>query len=261
LNPELTPILVITLFLVIVAIGIVMLVLLYQQKQMQNIKEKEQLKALFEKEILESKLEIQEQTFKNISQEIHDNIGQQLIFAKLTMNTIDLNGQTEIKEKIDSTNHLITRALQDLRNLSKSLNADNIADLGLVKAIENEIEIIKRTGKYVMIFNKEDTASNLSSQQELILFRIFQETLNNIVKHSSASEIFVEIKNSDEGFVLQVKDNGNGFDTSEMEEKGTGKKGLGIRNMKNRTQLIGGDFTLTTGKGIGTSIKISLPYK
>ena len=162
MNPELTPILVITLFLVIVAIGIIMLVLLYQKRQLQNVKEKEQLKTAFEKEMLESKLEIQEQTFKNISQEIHDNIGQQLIFAKLTMNTIDYSDQTAIKEKIDRTTRLITKALHDLRNLSKSLNADNISELGLIKAIEIEVDVVAKTGKYTVVFNKEEAVFNLS---------------------------------------------------------------------------------------------------
>ncbi|HVZ96642.1 MAG TPA: hypothetical protein VG847_07190, partial [Chitinophagaceae bacterium] len=83
-----TTILIITIFLVAVATGIIFLVLVYQKKQLQYINEKKQLQAAYEKEILESKLEIQEQTFKTISQEIHDNIGQALTLVKLNINTM-----------------------------------------------------------------------------------------------------------------------------------------------------------------------------
>src|SRR5215216_148874 len=94
-----TPIIIITLFLLIVAIGIIMLVLVYQKKQLQYLREKEQLKVTFEKEILESKLEIQEQTLKNISQEIHDNIGQVLSLAKLHINTMSVDDPEALVEK------------------------------------------------------------------------------------------------------------------------------------------------------------------
>ena len=83
-----TSIFIVTMFLIIVSTGIIMLVLVYQKKQLQYLREKEQLKVTFEKEILGSKLEIQEQTLKNVSQEIHDNIGQVLSLAKLNINTM-----------------------------------------------------------------------------------------------------------------------------------------------------------------------------
>src|SRR5947199_9396553 len=78
-----------SIFLLIVAVGIILLVFIYQKKQLLYIAEKEQIKADFEKQILESKLEIQEQTFKNISQDIHDNIGQLLSIAELTISSME----------------------------------------------------------------------------------------------------------------------------------------------------------------------------
>ena len=88
------------------------------------MREKEQLKVDFEKQILESKLEIQEQTFRNISQEIHDNIGQVLSLAKLTINTMDVNDTTILKTKIDNSKSLVGKAIEDLRNLSRNLNTE-----------------------------------------------------------------------------------------------------------------------------------------
>src|SRR5450432_2905115 len=162
---------IITVFLLIVAIGIIMLVLVYQKKQLQYLRDKEQLRVTFEKEILESKLEIQEQTLKNISQEIHDNIGQVLSLAKLNINTMSDATPEALQDKINDSKHLITKAIQDLRDLSKSLNTDYVTELGLSRSIEYELEMIKKTGSYEIQFGIEGKTYRLEPQQELILFR------------------------------------------------------------------------------------------
>ena len=95
--------------MLIVATGIVLLVLVYQKKQLQYLREKEQLKISFDKEILESKLDIQEQTFKNLSQEIHDNIGQVFSLAKINVNTMDCDDVDGLREKINTCKLLSRR--------------------------------------------------------------------------------------------------------------------------------------------------------
>src|SRR5450432_3144896 len=163
---------IITVFLLIVAIGIIMLVLVYQKKQLQYLRDKEQLRVTFEKEILESKLEIQEQTLKNISQEIHDNIGQVLSLVKLNINTMNCAEPQTLQVKIDDSKYLITKAIQDLRDLSKSLNTDYVTDLGLIRSVECELELIQKTGSHKIQFNIEGEVYRLEKQQELIFFRI-----------------------------------------------------------------------------------------
>ena len=261
MSTDLTPILVITLFLLIVAIAIVLLVVIYQKKQIQGIREKEQLKVLFEKEILESKLEIQEQTFKNISQEIHDNIGQELILAKLTISTMNYSDTLEVQEKLESTGQLLGKAIQDLRHLSKSLNADYISELGLAKAIENEIDTLKKTGRFHASFQKPGTAHLLSHQHEVLLFRIFQELLNNIIKHSNATNIVVAIEGSEDEFIFRMSDNGDGFNVFEMDERSIEASGSGLKNMKNRSKMMGAGFQLDSEEGKGTNVRITLPLK
>ena len=253
-----TPILIITLFLLIVAIGIIMLVLVYQKKQLQYLSEKEQLKVTFEKEILESKLEIQEQTLKNISQEIHDNIGQILSLAKLTINTMDHTEPETLQEKINDSKQLVGKAIQDLRDLSKSLDTDYVTEMGLIKSIEYEFQLIKKTGSCETYLIQEGNPYRLSHQHELILFRIFQEVMNNIIKHAKASSITVNVSYFPENFLFQINDDGQGFDLfrygTEIE-----KSGLGIRNMQNRSRLMGAAFNIDSEPGKGTTIKITLP--
>ncbi|MEO8569065.1 MAG: ATP-binding protein [Ginsengibacter sp.] len=262
IDPELATIFLFTIFLIIVAIGIVLLVLVYQKKQLQYLSDREQLQVKFDKEILESKLEIQEQTFKNISQEIHDNIGQVLSLAKITINTMDCNDKEMLMEKISSSSRLVGQAIQDLRDLSTSLNADSIVEMGLVKSIEYELELVKKTGRYQTLLIKEGAYQRLPDKHELILFRIFQEALNNVLKHSKASEINMKINYNSANFIMHISDNGIGFDTSPVRGQGHDvKRGLGIKNIANRAGLIGADFRIISAEGKGTTIAIDLPLR
>ncbi len=262
ISPELATIFLFTIFLIIVAIGIVVLVLIYQKKQLQYLGDKEQLKVKFDREILESKLEIQEQTFKNISQEIHDNIGQVLSLAKITINTMDGNDQEMLMEKINTSSQLVSQAIQDLRDLSRSLNADAIGEMGLLRSIEYELELIKKTGRYQTNLVKEGTHQRLSHKHELILFRIFQEVLNNVLKHSKASEINMKINYNSTNFIMHITDNGIGFDASSMlSQDNNTNSGLGITNISNRAGLIGADFRIISEQGKGTTVTINLPLK
>lgn len=253
---DLTPIFLVTVLLLIVAAGIIVFVLIYQKKQFHYLSERKQLKANYEKEILESRLEIQEQTMKSISQEVHDNIGQVLSVAKLNLSMIRLNDPELIaQEKINNVSELLQKAIQDLRDLSKSLHSDVIAEKGLLKAVENEVGILKKTGAYAITFDVEGDYYHLPEQKELILFRMFQEIINNIIKHAKASAIDVQISFQAKLLMLFIQDNGLGFDVTNIEAG----KGLGLRNIINRSQLIGASYFIDSLQGKGTTIKITLP--
>ncbi len=255
---EIAPVVLITVLLLVVAAGIVVLVLVYQKKQLQYINERAQMKASFDKEILESKLEIQEQTMKHIAQEVHDNIGQVLSVAKLNISS--MNGNTPeplLKEKIDIISVLVSKAIQDLRHLSKSLNNDIISERGLLQAIEYEFEILKKSGEYKTTMNIEGEHYHLPEQKELIVFRIFQEVMNNIIKHAQASRIHARIRFLPKKFFFEISDNGQGFDTNQYAKS----NGSGIRNIKNRSRLIEAGCNINSQPGNGTTITIELPVK
>lgn len=259
ISPELTALVISTIFLLIVATGIVLLVLVYQKKQLQYLGEKEQLKVQFDKEILEGKLDIQEQTFKNLSQEIHDNIGQILSLAKITVNTIDCKEDNSLREKTTASADLIGKAINDLRNLSRSLNADSILAMGLIKSIEYELELLMNTGKFDTRLMIEGAPYTLTQKQDLVLFRIFQETINNIIKHSKASEINMSVTYNSANFIMHIYDNGIGFNASAASEKA--RPSSGIRNIRSRAGAIGADCKINSEEGKGTSVIITLPNK
>ena len=259
LSQQVVVIIISSVFLLVVAIGIILLVFIYQKKQHLYVREKEQLKVDFEKQILESKLEIQEQTFKYISQEIHDNIGQVLSLAKLTINTMTANDAEVLNEKIDSSKNLVGKAIEDLRNLSRNLNTDYITDLGLSVSVENEIKILRNASQYDIEVIREGNEYRLPHQQELIIFRIFQEVLQNIIKHAGATCITITFYYKPNSFILEISDNGIGFNASVLNEGRKDPVGIGVLNMRHRANLISADFIINSQAGNGTVVKIKLP--
>lgn len=258
---EVTLIVIISIFLLIVAIGIIILVLVYQKRQLKYLQEKQQLQHHFHQELLHTQLEIQEQTFKHISQEIHDNIGQILSLARLHVNTMNPEDAGDVTEKIQDADQLIGKAIQDLRDLSKSLNTAFIADVGLLRAIEYELKLIKKITAYSVSFHIEGQPFSLSPQQELILFRIFQEVLNNIIKHAKASEVSLHACYDATNFVLRMKDNGQGFDMRSDAPTNQAATGMGIRNMKSRAQLIHAAIAIQSAVTQGTAVTVTVPLQ
>lgn len=260
INPEiLFTIVVGSILLIVLGTFIVVFLLQYQKRKFRHRQDILKLQDSFQQNILRAQLEIQEQTLKNISLEVHDNIGQVLSLAKLNLATTDINNPGALQQKIDDSKTLVAKAIQDLRDLSKSMNTDYIAEMGFARAIEYEMEIIKKTGSFETLLEISGTARKLETQRELILFRIAQEVLNNIIKHSGAREISIKLNYQPSFFSMQIIDNGEGFDLSPLQENN--KFGLGIRNMKNRAQLIGGQFEIASTLGVGTTVEIVLPFR
>lgn len=230
---------------------------LYRNRHRKLLREKEQLRLSYERELLKSQLEIQEQTFKHISQEIHDNIGQMLSLAKLNISTMDPSRPDGLEQKISDAKKLVGQAIYDLRNLSHGLSTDYIADMGLARAIEHELEMIRKSGVYDTVLEWDGKPYSLDKQRELIIYRILQETLNNIIKHAASQKIIIHLQYSPEEFTLTITDNGKGFDLTPLNHNTS--YGLGIKNMYNRAKLMGAGFQISSTLGEGTSVVLSVP--
>ena len=235
---------------------IVYIVSLHQKNRDKFLLEMEELRNNFKNEILQSELEMQEQTFEQISMEIHDNVGQILSVSKLNLGMIEMASQ-EVLEKIKYSVDLMSHAISDLRNLSRRLDADMIRQDGLYKAIGEYIVQLRKSVSAEIVFNDEGYSNDLPVEKELILFRIFQEAINNILKHAGAEQIIVDLIFSEHHLKLVISDNGKGFNFSEVSSSNQG--GAGLKNMQKRTQMIDGVFSLESKAGRGTRILIDLP--
>jgi two-component system NarL family sensor kinase len=230
-----------------------------RERQNELIMKEQKTKNEYEKTLLHSQLEIQEQTLKNISQEIHDNIGQSLSLAKLTLNTMLPVTDKYLEEKIVNSKQMVGKAIADLRDLSRSLDTDYVKEMGLQRAIEYELEMMHKTGAMRTALEVEGSVIRFDKQKELILFRIIQETFNNIIKHADATDLEVTVYYRPYEMELIIADNGKGVDLTPLTEGNNSSFGLGIRNMHNRAKLIGADFSMSSTVGLGTQVKIVLP--
>lgn len=212
------------------------------------------MKSEFQKTLLHTQLEIRENTLRSISQEIHDNIGQMLTLAKLNLNTLVSVIEEKDLNKIRDTRELIAKTLQDLRDLSRSLNPDSIASVGLAKTVEIELLRIQRTIDIETNLEIYGQVVFIASDKELILFRIIQEAINNVVKHSHASKLNIEIRFDSEEMLITISDNGKGFNLSDRQLDGSG-----LRNIESRSALIGAHLVINSRINKGTVINIHLP--
>jgi signal transduction histidine kinase len=240
------------IFVLLALLFIFFLVVSLRRRRKMNL-EKAALQSQFQEELLRTQLEIQEQTFKTISQELHDNIGQMLSLVKLHLNTVDLQKQEKAAEKIGSAKDIVSKAINDLRDLSKTLNTDTIAAAGLLNAIKAELHQLEKTGTLQTAFLVSGTHIKLDAQKELILFRIVQEALHNVIKHAQASQVSVSALFEEGQFQLTIADNGRG-----TADAGS-TSGSGLRNMQSRSGLIGAGWQMESGKTGGTTIRITLP--
>jgi two-component system NarL family sensor kinase len=237
-----------TLIVLFLVAFILFLVIIFQVR-------KKKAKAQLEKEILNAQIEIQEQTLKTISQEIHDNIGQILSLAKLNLNTFPVNPDEKTQLKLNDTKQLVGKAINDLRNVSRGMHGDKIAELGLQEAISNELKILQNSGQYNTSLHVAGHPFKLKTQEEMVLFRMVQEALHNSIKHAKAKNICVTLTNNENKYILMIADDGIGFDKETLQSTQTG---IGLKNMQNRAALINGIFSINSAPVNGTIIEIIL---
>ncbi|MDZ4823403.1 MAG: ATP-binding protein [Flavobacteriales bacterium] len=234
------------LLFAVVAAFVIFFIFRYRQKQVEHTREKEQLQQQMESEMLRSQIEISEQVVQRISQELHDNIAQTLTIAKFYLSNGDATTQ---QTRMQSSKELVARAIHELRDLSQSLNGNYVLELGLEEAVKRELALFPFAEKSLEILLPE----NLNDQQQIILFRCLQESLNNILKHANAKKTEVKLKQEGEKILLSISDDGIGFSNH------TSTNGLGLTSMKQRVQLLRGTFEMK--QEAGTTIRITLPVE
>jgi signal transduction histidine kinase len=225
----------------------------YQNHRLDYLNSVHQMKLNHENDMLKSQLEIQEQTFQNISREIHDNIGQKLTLAKLHLNTVNFSSVDFAQSQISDAVKIIGDSIRDLSDISRCMSSEVIVNNGFIKAVEFEINQLNKTRLYnIKLLVTGDTVY-MESNRELLVFRIAQEALSNIMKHAEATQVVVDIHYLDDSLSLNISDNGKGFDRDSISNPN------GLHNMAKRAEMLNGTFDIDTEKGKGSSIKIKIP--
>ncbi|WP_435133339.1 tetratricopeptide repeat-containing sensor histidine kinase [Formosa sp. A9] len=217
--------------------------IIYLWRSRQYSRKKVQLQKVFAQDLIRSV----ETERKRISSELHDSVGQSLLLIK---NKIFLD------HKDASETTLVDNAIDEVRSISQQLHPFQFEKLGLIKSIKNTIEAFQKNSTIFYSEDIEDTDLDIPKEKEIFIFRMIQECLNNVEKHSQAKACVVSIENINDAVLFEIKDNGRGFDVTEDSEL---LNSLGMKTMKERAQITNTQLSINSVKGKGTSIQIKVP--
>ncbi len=226
---------------------------LTEKKKLERELGEQQLKQ--QKLITEVTIQAQEKERDELGRELHDNINQILATVKMYIGMAK-EKDTVPKELLEQCHGFVTEAMEEIRKLSHSLVAPSLGDIGLKDALEELAQEINMTNKlHVEIMSTLPEEIQMESKMELMLYRVVQEQINNILKYARASKAAIRLENGNGNLRLTIADNGIGFDTNKM------VKGIGLRNIQNRVEYYSGKMSIISSPGSGCTISISVPYK
>ncbi len=247
-----------TLILIALIIFIISFALLFQKRQARYLREQAFLKTHYEQEILRSQIEVQNQALEQLGRELHDNIGQLLTVLKINIGTLQEEVSKELSAPVEELNLLTDLIIGEVRGLAKSLDSQSLQEFGLQQSLAYELQRIRKTRRYETELVIEGIPYRFDFKQEIVLFRIAQELLNNAIKHAQARHLTISLIYGPNQFELHFKDDGKGFDPLSLPES-IANAGVGLKGIYQRTTLLGGKCSYQTAIGQGTCVSITIP--
>lgn len=226
---------------------VALFVVFHRRKNHLLLKQKE-IEKQFEQEIAKTQIEIREETFRNISWELHDNIGQLLTLAKI---------QIQDPKNIDEVKETLNKGLIELRSLSKLINPEALKQMRFTEAISQEIERFNRLNFIKANMEVLGEERSINEKTEIVLFRILQEFFSNTMKHAKARHLSVIVNFKAEELLITAKDDGKGFDS----DLPNNAAGIGLSNIKNRAELVNAKVSIFSKPNQGTQLNIIYKYQ
>ncbi len=208
-------------------------------------------------------LHVQEEERKRISRELHDEVGQ--VLTAISVNLAMLKKDSDVTrngrdEKLADTQALLEQMIETVHRFARELRPAMLDDLGLLPALRSYTRgFTKRTGVRVR-FNASQVVENLDSDRKTVVYRIAQESLNNVAKHARAKRVEVIVRKLGNGIRMEIKDDGDGFQVRQQ-AAANGEKRLGLLGMQERVRLVNGSFTVESQPGKGTTIRVGIPLQ
>jgi two-component system sensor histidine kinase UhpB len=198
-------------------------------------------------------LHAQEEERARVARDLHDEVNQSLTGLLLRLEAAREAAPPELEDELAETKALANQAMGELLSLARQLRPTALDDLGLVAAIEGQVEQLRR-GEIEASLQAEGDFSDLGDDAQLVVYRVAQEALSNAARHSGAKSVEVRLRRAEAGGVLlEVGDDGRGFAFDESE------RGLGIGGMRERALLIGAELTIESRPDKGTTVRLSVP--
>jgi len=237
------------IFVLLIAFGIYLLV----TTKIKRLKEERQRQNLFSKLLIES----QEEERKRLSQELHDSLGQNLLVIK---NQIDMYKAASVKDisELEDISGLIKESISEVKSISSDLHPHQLERLGLLKAINAMVNKIRNISSIEIVTELFDLAGVIPKEAEINIYRIIQESLNNIVKHSQATKALICLTYENDVVRLDVEDDGIGFDINNVDRANKFTEGLGLKSIRERVRMLNGKIEIDSSKDKGTKISITI---
>jgi signal transduction histidine kinase len=242
---------IISLSIIIILAGL----FLFQRSKRKSQAEKDASLIKEREKGIQAAFNAQEEERQRIAKDLHDGVGQQISAIKMFQENLSnrvKEKQPELGEMLDRINKLIGETGKEVRNISHHMMPKTLTDMGLVAALEDLLENTFASSEIQYTFDKFGIEERLPFQVELVLFRIAQELFNNIIKHSGANKVDVQVMKMDQHCVLIVQDNGRGFKSDSKSD------GIGLMNINNRLNTINGDFDINSESDGGTTATIRI---
>jgi len=203
---------------------------------------------------------LQDEERRRVAGELHDGLGQNLAIIKnrALIGLRDQTNQDRIREQLHEIAATATASILEVREIAHNLRPYELDRLGLVAAIESMIDRVSDSTTITLSSDLESIEGLLSPEAETSVYRIVQEGVNNLVKHSRASAARIEIKRSAEHLLISVQDNGNGIPSSNSPENGNNANGFGLAGIAERVRVLGGSMTVNSQPLEGTTLTIKL---
>ncbi len=197
-----------------------------------------------------------DQERNRLSRELHDGIGQSLIAVKLQLENAETQNYSMMRAGIDAAKNMIDLTIEDVRNVCNALLPAALNEFGIVSTLRSLCSELGSLAGFDAVFENSGSLDRMSKKSQVYLYRIAQEALNNIAKHARATQVTMKLNRIDNIVCLEVSDNGKGFifDPVSFAQRN------GLQNMRERTQLLQGEFIMNSKPGNGTTIKVSIPY-
>jgi len=244
-----------TLLVTAFAVAVIFSLVIQKQRQVKARLERQRLEFHYNQSLLNTKIEVQEATLKMLSQELHDNVNQVLTAGVMQFTSAGIYMQDETGLTImETAKKTIRSAIRDIRLLSHSLNTGLVEHRDTAEAIQDELTRIEAFSNISCTLQSEEE-HDLPAEQRLLLFRIVQEALQNILKHAKASSITVTIRSTNDQYKLQVIDDGVGFDVHEARLTNS----MGMNNIRERISLMRGTLNILSAPGKGTTLDLQIP--
>ena len=194
---------------------------------------------------------------KRIAQELHDGLGQSLIAVSMQLDYLINNTRqtSEGMKLLKDSLKIMNDAIDEGRQISHDLMPKSLADFGLKVSLEDFVNKVKKTNDIDMILLIPEDLPDFQNEIKVSIFRIIQESMNNVIKHANANRLTIQVMAHDTHILVTIEDNGVGFDTGLM----MNQKGLGFTNIKSRAFSIGANVEINSSVGRGTDIMIEIP--